>query len=154
MAVAGWFFSSGTSAPPAAPTMPPIAQGHYVLVVEGDRTALSITHANLKADPWAGVPKGFASAWKVTVRDARGETLAEVPLDVSAFATSAAEQGQPVQVEGCIVRDSRIGILANVPAFAAAASYTFTRDGQNGVEQIVLGQVGGDRVRQLAGGGR
>ena len=155
LAAFGWFLtSSGTTSPNAAmPPMPPVADGHYVLVVEGDRTALAITAASAKVDPWAGVPKGFTSQWRLSIVDARGDTLAEVPLDVSQFATDAAAAGRGVRVAGCIVTSPHIGILVNVPAFANAAGYTFTRPGAAD-ERIVLGTTTGDRVRELAGGGK
>ncbi len=154
LAVLGWFFASATPAPAAPPPQepePPVAAGHYVLVVEGDRNALTITCAAAKAAPWAGVPKGFTSDWRLAIQTARGEVLADVPLDMAPFATGANDRG--VRVEGCIVRDSRIGMLVSVPAFAAAASYTFTRPGAPG-ERLVLGALTGERVRTLAGGGR
>lgn len=134
---------------PAAP-LPP--NGHFVLVVEGDRDALAITHANHKPDPWAGVPKGLRSAWTLTVRDAQAAVLAEVPLDVTPFATDV-PTNTPVQVTGCVVRSPRIGMLVSVPAFAQAASYTFARrDGDGQLRS--LGVVDGEAVRTLAGGGR
>lgn len=155
LAVFGWFLAASPAAP-SAPTSPrqqePLpAAGHYVLVVEGDRDALAITGAVAKQAPWAGVPKGFTSDWRLLIHSARGELLADVPLDVSAFAVGANDAG--VRVEGCVVRDSRIGMLVNVPAFAAAASYTFTRPGGQG-QHLVLGAMNGDTVRTLAGGGR
>ncbi|MFY9343455.1 MAG: hypothetical protein WAT39_13245 [Planctomycetota bacterium] len=155
LAVCGWFLSS-SSAPvpssPAKPPAPPIANGHYVLVVEGDREALAITRAVRKAEPWAGVPKGLQSAWTLAIRDARGELLADVPLDVSVFATEADARGS-TRVEGCLVKTGRLGLLVNVPAFANAASYTFTRPG-DGIGRIVLGTVDGAAVREFAGEGR
>ena len=123
-----------------------------MLVVEGDRSALAITHVRFKEAPWAGVPQGSTSDWTLTVHDATGTELATVPLDVTPFAVDPARQGTPVQVEGCIVRDSRIGMLVNVPAFASAASYTFARG--RGEQRVVLGQVDGADVRTLAEGGR
>lgn len=134
--------------PPAA-----IADGHYVLVVEGNRSALAITHAARKADPWAGVPTGFHSDWRLAIRDAANALLAEVPLDLSAFAVGAAEQGQGTRVEGCTVREERVGMLVSVPAFATAASYTFTRSSAVGA-RVEVGGADGDAVRMLAGGGR
>jgi hypothetical protein len=152
-----WLFAGATAAAiagslsfgrtaPAAPTPPPVAAGHYVLVVEGDRDALAITAASRKAEPWAGPAKGLASAWSLTIHDARGELLATVPLDVSPFATDG-QRG--VRVEGCVVRDSRIGMLVNAPAFAAAATYTFTRH-ENG-RTVALGTTAAEVVQQLAG---
>ena len=123
-----------------------------MLVVEGDRDQLAITHASAKPDPWAGVPKGFSSRWTLTVKDERGATLAEVPLDVSKFAVGAAEKGRPLRVEGCIVRDSHIAMLVNVPRFDAAATYTLTRIDGDTVH--VLGTATGAHVLDLAGIGR
>ena len=137
------------AAPPAAPQPP---NGHFVLVVEGDRDALAITVARHKQDPWAGVPKGLRSTWTLTVRDAQDAVLAEVPLDVSPFATDVPTQ-TPVQVTGCVVRSPRSGMLVAVPAFAQAASYAFTRRDGDGQSRS-LGVVDGETVRTLAGDGR
>jgi hypothetical protein len=123
--------------------------GHYVLVVEGDRAALAVTAASRKADPWGGVPKGLVSTWSLAIHDADGGLLATVPLDVSPFAVDGP---RGVRVEGCVVRDSRIGMLVNVPAFARAATYTFTRDDGGAVRH--LGTTTASQVQQLAGGGR
>lgn len=145
-------FAPATAAPVAAAPVALPPNGHFVLVVEGDRDALAITHASHKLDPWAGVPTGLRSAWTLAVRDANGAVLAEVPLDLSQFATDVPPQ-TPVQVNGCIVRSPRIGMLVSVPAFADAASYAFTRrDGDGQVRS--LGVVDGEQVRTLAGGGR
>lgn len=153
-AVFAWLFVSAPapSTPPVAPTPPP-ANGHYVLVVEGTRNQLAITAASAKVDPWAGVPKGFDSPWRLRIADARGAVLADVPLDLSKFDTDAGAPLRPVRVEGCIVRSGAIGVLVNVPAFANAASYTFVRPEPQG-EPTVIGTVTGEQVRALAGGGR
>ncbi|MEZ6035938.1 MAG: hypothetical protein R3F29_00565 [Planctomycetota bacterium] len=135
------------------PATPPQANGHYVLVVEGDRTALAITTAVAKSSPWAGVPKGLTSTWRLEIRDAAGELLAEVPLDVSQFATEAEALGRPVQVTGDVVRDARIGMLVNAPRFAAAASYTFSRPVEDG-SRATIGTIAGAAVRELAGESR
>ena len=165
LAVLGWFTLTGqapaptdsATAPIAAPApaapLPAAAVGHYVLVVEGDRDALTITAASHKADPWAGVPKGFTSEWQLDIHDGSGAMLAEIPLDVSAFATGALDKGRPLQVQGCVVRDARIGMLVSVPAFPTAATWTFVRRATDG-DPLVLGTVAGNRVRDLAGGGR
>lgn len=153
-AVFGWFLTSPTApVSPPSPPAPPAPGGHYVLVVEGDRNALTITAASAKPDPWAGVPKGFTSTWRLRIEDGHGATLADVPIDVSAFDTDANAPLRPTRVEGCVVRSGAIGMLVNVPAFAEAASYTFTRSPGQG-EPVALGTVSGDRVRALAGGGR
>lgn len=140
------------AAAPALPT-PPEANGHYVLVVEGDRNGLGVTFARQKTARWAGVPKGFSSNWHVTVLDANGDELAKVPLDVRPFATNQNRVGKPATVHGCIVVESKIGMLVNVPAYAAAASYVFSRTENDGTV-TTLGTTTGAQVRELAGGGR
>lgn len=156
IAAACWLVSVDRSTPPATPATAPaaaVADGHYVLVVEGTRSALAITRAVHKADPWAGTPKGLQSDWLLRIDGPAGERLAELPLDLSAFAVGAAEQGQGVRVEGCTVRDERVGMLASVPAFPNAARYSFTRSGAVG-ERVEVGSLDGETVRRLAGGGR
>lgn len=154
----GWFLVTDTPpVPPAAPSVPaverPVANGHYVLVVEGTRNELAITAASHKADAWAGVPKGLSSAWRLRIADANGTTLAEVPLDMRPFDTDANAPLRPVRVEGCIVHSGAVGMLVNAPAFAAAASYTFLRPEPQG-EPTPIGSATGEQVRTLAGGGR
>lgn len=142
------------SAPPAAdaaaatPTTSAPA-GHYVLVVEGDRDGLDVTFARTKQAPWAGAPKGLVSSWRLDVLAADGSALAEVPLDVRRFATDAASQGKPASVRGCVVVESRVGMLVSVPRFAGAARYRFTRSDERGVVTN-LGEVPASRVRELA----
>jgi hypothetical protein len=155
IAVGGWLVSAVrepvavTATPVAAP---PIANGHYVLVVEGDRDALVITRAVAKADPWAGAPKGLLSRWRLTIHDGNGELLADVPLDLSKFELAPEARGT-TRVEGCLVKSGNIGMLVNVPAFASAATYTITRPGDAG-GAVVVGTATGANVRDLAGGGR
>lgn len=145
-------FAPATPVVAAAPAAP---QGHYVLVVEGHRDLLTITAASAKADPWAGVPKGFDSAWRLRVEDREGTPLADVPLDVRPFDVAPGALLRPTRVQGCIVTSPAIGMLVNVPAFANAARYTFTRPGEAGEPaQQVLGVVDAATVRTLAGGGR
>jgi hypothetical protein len=152
-AALAWLFASAPApvAPPVPPTPP--ANGHYVLVVEGTRNQLAITAASAKTDPWAGVPKGFDSPWRLRILDARGGVLADVPLDLSKFDTDAGAPLRPVRSTGCIVHSGAIGVLVNVPAFANAASYTFLRPEPQG-EPTVFGTATGQQVRDLAGGGR
>ena len=155
----GWFLtphaasgSDGANGSPVAPVPPPIANGHYALVVEGDRDLLTISRAVAKADPWAGVPKGAASRWTLTILAADGARLAAIPLDLAHFDTDADRKSGAVRVEGCIVHDPRIVMLVNVPRFAGAAAYTFSRRDDAGV--VPLGAVTAARVEELAGGGR
>jgi hypothetical protein len=152
-ALAWLFVSAPASTEPPVPPTPPTANGHYVLVVEGTRNQLAITAASAKTDPWAGVPTGFDSAWRLRIADARGELLADVPLDVSDFDTDPAAPLRPVRVAGCIVRSGAIGMLVSVPAFATAASYTIVRPEPQG-EPTAIGTATGEHVRALAGGGR
>ncbi len=155
----GWFLAAtgGAGSPvgstPSVPLIPPLAEGHYVLVVDGDRDQLDIRHASRKVEPWAGVAKGFTSEWTLSIHDDRGALLAEVPIDVTPFAVGVAEKGQPVRVEGCIVRDAHIAMLVNVPRFAAAATYTFAR-GAGAAGRVLLGTATGAHVRELAEEGR
>lgn len=135
--------------PPQDPLTPPRADGHYVLVVQGDRNGLTITHANRKVDPYAGTPKGLTSDWRLTIHDAAGALLADVPLDVSPFDTRPEAVGRGVRVEGCQVHDSHIAMLVNAPRFAEAASYRFAR-GAAGTREVVLGTYDAALVRALA----
>jgi hypothetical protein len=150
----GWFALAPT--PPAAPPAPPAAPtGHYVLVVEGHRELLTITAASAKPDPWGGAPKGFDSAWRLRVEDRAGAPLADVPLDVRPFDVAEGALLRPTRVEGCIVTSPAIGMLVNVPAFAEAARYTFSRPGDAGEAATrVIGVVDAEAVRALAGGRR
>ncbi|MFK7739024.1 MAG: hypothetical protein AB8H80_01780 [Planctomycetota bacterium] len=137
---------------PAPP--PPQADGHYVLVVEGDRNQLDVTFASRKTAPWGGVPKGFAgSGWAMRVTDAEGNEICSVPLDMRPFATSERALGQPVQVRGCVLVDSKIGMLVSVPAYDTATNYEFLRPADAGGDQqtTIIGSVSGANVRELAG---
>jgi hypothetical protein len=147
------FVPGGPAGHPAEPPAAPPASGHCVLVVEGDRDRLAITHAVRKPDPWAGVPQGFASDWTLAIRDAGDRVLAEVPVDVSKFETGALQKGQALRVEGCIVKDARIAMLVNVPWFETAATYEFARAGDAG-GRVAIGSVPAATVQRLAGGGR
>lgn len=148
----GLFFAStdpGDSSPgsASAAAMPP-ASGHFVLVVEGDRDQLTITAASHKESPWAGVPKGFSSKWTLSIRDGAGTELERVPLDMSQFDLQPEQKGRGLRVNGCVVRDARVAMLASAPCHAAAATYVFLRG------EDVVGTVESARVGQLAGGGR
>lgn len=130
------------SEPPQQP------DGHLVLVVEGDVTALRVTRAVRKAAACGAVPKGLASEFRVAVLDGNGVELLSRPLDLSAFDTDVTHIGRPVQVTGCIVKDWRIGVLVNVPDEPKAASLVFWR----GKQQI--GRIGWSELQQLLGGGK
>jgi len=152
VALFSWFAvrSDGTTPQANPPAEPPVADGHYVLVVQGDRDQLTIAHANAKADPWAGVPKGLQSAFHLHVHGRDGQLLADVPLDLSAFDLAPERKGGKIEVEGCIVRDPNVAMLVSVPRYPTAASYTFVRRGEGG--EVVLGVVEGRRVSELGGG--
>jgi hypothetical protein len=139
--------------PTVTNTEQPVANGHFVLVVEGDRNGLAVSFARKKAARWAGVPKGFDSNWRVSIQDNNGAELADVPLDVRPFATDARSLGRGPRVNGCYVVDSKIGLLLNVPAYAAAQTYEFTRTEVDGTK-VALGTMSGNAVRELSGGGR
>lgn len=156
VAALGWFLVPSTGpgglATTQTPAPPAVANGHYALVVTGDRGELTISHAVRKADPWAGVAKGAESPWTLSIRGANGAQLAAIPLDVVHFDLAPERQGGGIVVEGCSVRDPRITMLCNVPAFAEATSYVFTRRDKDAV--ALLGMVTAARVAELAGGGR
>lgn len=156
----GWIFvphasPASDALPPANPptaaaaAQRPEAHGHYALVVEGDRDHLTITHAHWKPDPWAGVPKGLTSDYRLAVLDAAGDELASVPLDLSKFDLRPEAKGSAVRSEGCTVLDARVAMLANVPCHGdLAAVHVFYRGGEE------LGRVLAATVRDLAGGGK
>jgi len=142
-----WFSIDG--ARPTASTTPPEPNGHCVLVIEGDRDRLDITHCQRKPDPWAGAPQGLRSDYELLILGYDGAELARIPLDLSKFLLDAAAKGKPAHSIGCIVLDPRVAMLANIPDFgAAAASYEFVRAGQR------IGSLDGAALRRLAEGGR
>lgn len=133
---------------------PPLQTGHLVLVVEGDRNGLAVTFARHKPSRWAGVPKGFTSDWQLRIQDAAGQELQRIPLDVRPFATGAAQVGKPATVRGCVVVDSHIGMLVNVPVRTDAAHYQFVRPDATGERDVVIGSITHRRIVELCGGGR
>ena len=118
--------------PAGAPTAPapqdPEANGHWVLVVEGNVERLAVTAAIPKPDPWAGTPTGLQSPFTLRLLDGKGALLQAVPVDLSRFDTDPAHIGKPVAVTGCVVRDSRIGLLVNVPQLQGLRRFEFWRD--------------------------
>lgn len=146
--IAAVCYHLATPLPPATPPQAPVNPGHLTLVVEGNVQRLDITHAVAKPDPWGGIPTGLTSAFELRIEGADGSTFARVPVDLSRFATDPSRIGKPPVVTGCDVKDSRIGILMNVPDHPTAARYVFVHG-----EQIV-GEVPAARVRALTGGGR
>lgn len=139
-----------TSAPPAAnapgPQDPPA--GHLVLVVEGDVRSLSITHAAAKPASWGGGVKGLKSPFMLRLLDAKGAELLAIPVDLSAFDTDPTRIGKPLVVQGCVVRDWRIGTLLNVPDLPQVSRYVFTRDG------VEIGATSAATVARLLGESR
>lgn len=126
-----------------------MASGHCVLVIEGDRDRLEITHCQRKPDPWAGTPKGLHSDYELVIQGFAGDELARIPLDLSKFLLDPAAKGKPAHSVGCIVLDPRVAMLANIPDFGdAAANYEFFRAGQR------IGSLDGVTLRRLAEGGR
>lgn len=141
-----------TGAPAKPVTAPPPPQlpgsGHYVLVIEGDRDALTVTHSSRKTARWAGVQKGLVSQWSLSIRDAANNELESIPLDLSHFDLRPERKGGALKVQGCVVRDTKVGILASAPCLKNAARYVFLRGKE------VVGTVAATRVFELAGGGR
>jgi len=115
---------SSTGAP--APAVEP--QGHLILQVEGDASALRVTRITPKPDPCG--PSRTTSAHQVVVRDAAGRELGRMPLDLSAFDLEPARVGGALRVEGCVVRDPHVAMLVSVPRWEGAASIELVRDGQ------------------------
>jgi hypothetical protein len=122
--------------------------GHLVLVVEGTVRQLAITHAAQKPDAWAGAAKGLQSPFALQLLAADGKELLRVPLDLSRFDTDPRRIGGPVVVQGCEVRDWRIGVLCNVPRLPSCARYVFLRDGEP------IGETSADALAKAIGGGR
>jgi hypothetical protein len=147
--LAGLSLLAASAAPPPVPQSPPQdpAAGHLVLVVEGTVNKLTITRAVAKPDAWAGVPKGLASRFALRILDAQGSVLHTVPLDLSAFDTDPAHIGRKLTVQGCLVRDWRIGMLVSVPQDPRASRFVFVRDGveigAHGLGELL--RLGGER---------
>ena len=55
--------------------------GHLVLIVEGDGSALAVRHAVAKAGRFAGPHKGLKSEFRYVAIDARGRDLVTIPID-------------------------------------------------------------------------
>ncbi|MCR9244901.1 MAG: hypothetical protein NXI31_07705 [bacterium] len=141
--------ATATTAKPAVSPPPQLpGSGHYVLVIEGDRDALTVTHSSRKPARWAGVQKGLVSQWSLSIRDAANNELESIPLDLSHFDLRPERKGGALKVQGCVVRDTKVGILASVPCLENAARYMFLRGKE------VVGSVAATRVFELAGGGR
>lgn len=132
----------GSEPPPQQPN------GHLVLVVEGDVTALRVSHAAHKQEPCGAVPKGLSSEFRLSAVDAAGKELCSRPVDLSLFDTDPTHIGRPVQVTGCIVKDWRIALLVNVPDYPQADRLLFWR----GKQQI--GALPQRELQQLLGGGK
>jgi hypothetical protein len=126
----------------------PLPNGHLVLVVEGDVTALRVSHAAHKQEPCGQVPKGLQSEFRLAVVDAAGVELCSQPIDLSLFDTDPLHIGRPVQVTGCIVKDWRIALLVNVPDYPQADRLVFWRGKQQ------LGALSQRELQQLLGGGK
>ena len=133
------------TSPPAAPPAPTEPDGHLVLQIEGDARALQVTRITRKPDPCG--PARFTSASAIVVRDAAGSELGRVPLDLSLFDLDPAHVGRPLHVDGCVVRDTRVAMLANVPHWPDAASLEIVHEGR------VLGVLAGARYEALVRAG-
>ena len=147
-ATAGTAQPSAPAIAPANATARVAAAGHDVLVVQGDRDRVVVTHVVKKTDPWAGNPKAMASDWRLEIRAADGALLDTVLLDLTPFATRVEDKGRARRVEGCVVIDSRIAMLVNAPRHHDAAVYEFFRGTDS------LGRYDAVEILRLAEGGR
>ncbi|GAB4158359.1 MAG: hypothetical protein Fur0037_25900 [Planctomycetota bacterium] len=118
--------------------------GHFVIALEGTVQKLAATRAARKADPCGAIPKGLASAFAVVALDAKGEALWIRPIDLSSFDTDPSHIGRPIEVEGCVVKDWRIGLLVNVPDDPACERIEFRR------EDRTIGSIGRAELARLA----
>jgi hypothetical protein len=133
----------------ALPPGPRQPVGHLILQIEGDARALRVSRITPKPDP-CGPIAGFVSEFSVAVFAADGTELGRYPLDLSAFDVDPARVGGAVRVEGCVVRDTRIATLANVPHWPDAARLEIARGG------AVMGRLLAAEISAMtsAGGGR
>ncbi len=109
------------STPPNAST----PDGHLVLIIEGDARSLSITQVVAKKDP-CGPTDTIESDYHILMLDADASVLARYPLDLSQFDLNPDHIGRPVQVEGCVLIDTKIAMLANVPYLPNATHIQIT----------------------------
>ncbi|GDY02290.1 hypothetical protein LBMAG49_16190 [Planctomycetota bacterium] len=117
----------------AAATLPAqgseAANGHLILIVQGNVQQLTITHAVAKADPFAGAPKGLQSRFAVRLLGDKDQELLSVPIDLSRFDTDKSHIGKPKRVQECEIWSSAIALSVNVPRIEAVRRYEFTCDG-------------------------
>lgn len=127
---------------------PPEAKGHWVVLVEGDARALGATALVTKPDPFGG--STVASDAAIVVRDAEGRELGSYPLDLSHFDLDPAHVGLATRVDGCAVRETKVSVLATLPAVPGAATLEFRRG------ERLLGGVDAEHFAKLlaSGGGR
>lgn len=119
--------------------------GHLILQVEGDARALAVVRITPKADPCGRAV--FQSAFHAVVRDAAGDELSSVPIDLAVFDMDPARVGAGLRVEGCAVTDTRVATLVSVPRWPNAASIEIWRDG------AVLGRIAGTDLAALVRAG-
>jgi hypothetical protein len=123
----------------------PEPQGHLILQVEGDAGALQVTRITPKPDPCG--PARLHSEYAVVVRDAAGTELGRVPMDLSAFDLDPARIGQPLRVEGCVVKDTRVATLVSIPRWPTAAALDLVQGTR------VLGTLAGDSFATMVRAG-
>ena len=102
---------SSNRQPPATPIAS--SAGHLILQIEGDANGLRIVRITKKVDP-VGYQVEQQTSHRVVLLAADGIELGSVPLDLSHFDLDPAHVGRGPKVEGCIVRDTNVGILASV----------------------------------------
>ncbi len=118
--------------------------GHLILVVEGDATRLYVSHIAAKPAPYNPV-RNSESTWSVAVIGENGSELGRFPLDLSLFDLDPAHVGQPLRVEGDVVRDTRVATLVSIPRFAEAEELVFRIDRQ------VVGRVPAENYSRMIG---
>ncbi len=91
-------------------------RGHLILQIEGDANGLRVVRVTPKPDP-LGHLADVPSTHRVVVRLRDGGELASVPLDLSHFDLDPANVGRDASVTGCVVRETCVAALANVPHF-------------------------------------
>jgi hypothetical protein len=121
---------------------PPDVRGHLILQTEGDARALDVTRITVKPDPF-GHLAGVQSEFAIELRDAAGRLLGSYPLELDRFDMDPAHVGRDLRVEGCVIVDTRVAALVNVPDFVAAAELRILRGAQ------VLGRVEPARLARM-----
>ena len=121
-----------------------------VLVVEGDARGMRVTHAQAKADAYQGAKPGLANrTYEVEVQNAAGVALGTYPLDLSHFDLDPQRVGQPLRVEGDVVRNTQVTALTNVPTLPGMARIAFRKLGQPWGQPTTLATVTAGNAKEV-----